>query len=218
MNGQEVAWLHDELRAIGLLDEWGRFAVPAPGHIAGAIMHTTITPRPVLPESRPSARRFERAGSASAHAKRLVAAFEALENLPALGHTRDRLLSLLDDPHASSQETVLTIESDVALAIAVLRAGDPEGTERRANVADCVERIGAGLRHLVERMPTYDFFERSNALTVELGRLRLHALATQAAVQRICNELQRPVSAQAAVAALLHDIGKLVLDQAAAQY
>jgi putative nucleotidyltransferase with HDIG domain len=147
-----------------------------------------------------------------------VAAFEALENLPALAHTRDRLMLLLDDPHASSQDVVLTIESDVALAIAVLRAGDPEGSARRANVADSVAHMGAGLRPLVERMPTFDFFERSNALTLELGRLRLHALATQTATQRICNELQQPVSAQASVAALLHDIGKVVLDQAAGQY
>jgi putative nucleotidyltransferase with HDIG domain len=201
---------------LGRVDKWLRFAVMAPGHIAGATMHTTATPTPVLPAKGTRARRFERPSATPG--QRLVTAFAAIENLPALAHTRDKLLRVLEDPHASSQEIVLTIESDVALAIAVLRAGDPEGSARRANVADCVGYIGDGLSALAEKLPTFDFFDRSNALTAELARLRLHALATQAAVQRICDELQQPVSGQVSVAALLHDIGKVILGQAAPQY
>src|SRR5436190_17671356 len=109
-------------------------------------MHTIATPTPVIPAKGSRPRRFERPGGTPG--QRLVTAFAAIENLPALAHTRDRLLRLLDDPHASSQEIVLTIESDLALTIAVLRAGEPETSARRANVPDCVEHVGDGLRPL----------------------------------------------------------------------
>jgi putative nucleotidyltransferase with HDIG domain len=179
-------------------------------------MHTITTPPPVLPADPAPVRRFERTTSAPTH--RLVDAFETLESLPILSHTRGRLMRMLEDPQRSVQEIVLTIESDVALAIAVLRRGDPSGTARRANVAECVALLGDELTRLVERMPTFDFFDRSHGLSSELAGMRVHALATQAALQHICDELQQPVSGQASVAALLHDIGKLVLAQTSNQY
>jgi putative nucleotidyltransferase with HDIG domain len=127
-------------------------------------------------------------------------------------------MRLLDDPGASQREIVLTVESDVSLALEVLRRGNPRGAVQRADVVDCLERIGDDLRHLVERMPTFDFFDRASALTADLGRLRLHSLATQDAMQRICDELERPVTGPASVAALLHDLGKIALSQASHQY
>jgi putative nucleotidyltransferase with HDIG domain len=180
------------------------------------MIHTSTAPPRIAPAVAPSPRRFERSAQAPSH--KLVAALERLEDLPALAHTRDRLLRLLDDPRASRQDIVLTVESDVSLAIEVLRLGDAGGTAPRANVVDCLERIGEDLRHLVARMPTFDFFDRGSTLTSELGRLRLHSLATQDALQRICNELERPVTGQASVAALLHDVGKVALSQTSQQY
>jgi putative nucleotidyltransferase with HDIG domain len=180
------------------------------------MIHTPTAPPHIAPVVTPHPRRFER--STDAPSRWLGESLETLENLPALAHTRDRLMRLLGDPGASQQEIVLTIESDVSLAIEVLRQGDPGGTAQRANVVDCLAWIGEDLGPLVARLPTFDFFDRASALTSQLGRLRLHALATQDAVQRICNELKRPVTGQASVAALVHDIGKLALGQGSHQY
>ena len=173
-------------------------------------------PRPTLPATPNRSRRFERPSNAPGN--RLAAAFDVLAHLPALGHTRDRLLELLRDPHASTHAVVLEIESDPALTIEVLRRGRPTASAQRANVADAVKQLGDELAPLVERMPTFDFFDRTNALTSELARLRLHGLATQSALRHVCGELEQPVSAQAALAALLHDIGKLALAHASEQY
>ena len=62
------------------------------------------------------------------HGRRLTAAFEALENFPALAESRDRLLRLVTAERVSPGDVVAAVESDVALVIAVLRlANQVEG-------------------------------------------------------------------------------------------
>lgn len=187
-----------------------------PGQIPGTMLHAPTAPSPAAPHVATHERRFAR--STGSPARRFVKAFESLGDLPALAHTRDRLLQLLRDPHSSTEDIVVTIESDIGLALRVLRHGASQGAPAPANVADCITAIGDRLVPLIERMPSFDFFDRTSTLTQDLSRLRVHALATQAAVQRICGELQQPVSGELAVAALMHDLGKLVFGQSSAHY
>src|SRR5438034_3341460 len=55
------------------------------------------------------------------HGRRLTAAFEALEAFPALAESRDRVLRLLGEERASASDMVAAVETDVALAISVIR-------------------------------------------------------------------------------------------------
>ena len=55
------------------------------------------------------------------HGRRLTAAFEALEQFPALAESRNRVLRLVREEHTSAGDVVAAIESDVSLVIAVLR-------------------------------------------------------------------------------------------------
>ena len=64
----------------------------------------------------------------------------------------------------------------------------------------------------------FDFFERIPGWDAQPERFRLHAVATQAAADRVARELDYPERDQLLTSALLHDIGKLVLVHAYPAY
>ncbi|MEX2252666.1 MAG: HDOD domain-containing protein [Thermoleophilaceae bacterium] len=149
------------------------------------------------------------------HGRRLTAAFEALEDFPALVESRDRVLRLVQETPASITEVVAAVESDVALVIAVLRLANRAQTREREKVAGvprAVEALGAeGVAALAQRAPTFDFFERAPGWDLAPERFRLHAVATQSAADRIARETGFAERDELLISALLHDIGKLVL-------
>jgi putative nucleotidyltransferase with HDIG domain len=149
------------------------------------------------------------------HGRRLTAAFEALEAFPALAESRNRILRLFTQDQPSTAEVVAAVESDVALAVAVLRlANQVDGKTRSKvdNVVKAVEVLSAEAVHtLASRARTFDFFERSGVWDVVPEQFRLHALATQRAADRLASELNHSHRDRLMVTAMLHDIGKLVL-------
>ena len=166
--------------------------------------------------ARPAGGRFARRTQPTAPPRQALAgAFERLERLPALAEPRDRLLRLLREEPLAVGEIVATIESDLALVIAVLRAANLVAPRPGRGVASVPEAIRGlelrGLEILVSRIPAVDFFQRSPAWRTPAERFRLHALAVQAAAGRLADELGHEDADELAVAALLHDVGKLVL-------
>jgi HD-like signal output (HDOD) protein/DNA-binding CsgD family transcriptional regulator len=153
--------------------------------------------------------------------RRLTAAFEALEAFPALEEPHTRLLAVLAKGRGGTAEMVSVIESDVSLVIAVLRLANAgrSNRERVDTVNSAVELLGAeSVRGLAEGLSTYDFFERAGSWGSVAERFRLHARATQRAVDRIAYEVGYEHRDRLAVASLLHDIGKLVLIHAYPDY
>src|SRR5215212_4048897 len=153
---------------------------------------------------------------AEGHGRRLTAAFEALEAFPALAESRNRLLRLLREERTSAGDIVQAVESDVALAIAVLRIANrtqqPGKKGKVTSVVKAVEIISpAGVEALANRTAVFDFFERTPGWDAAPERFRLHALATQRAADRLAKEIQYPDRDELLISALLHDIGKLVL-------
>src|ERR1700756_1914989 len=55
------------------------------------------------------------------HGRRLTAAFEALEAFPVLSESRNRVVRLFEAGTPAIADVVETVESDVALAVSVLR-------------------------------------------------------------------------------------------------
>jgi putative nucleotidyltransferase with HDIG domain len=149
------------------------------------------------------------------HGRRLTAAFEALEAFPALAESRNRVLRLFTQENTSTAEIVAAVESDVALAIAVVRlANQAEGKSRGKvdSVVKSVEVLSPEAVHaLAARARTFDFFERSGVWDVTPEQFRLHALGTQRAADRLATELNYGNRDRLMVTALLHDVGKLVL-------
>jgi hypothetical protein len=99
------------------------------------------------------------------HGRRLTAAFEALEDFPALVESRDRVLRVVREAPASITEVVAAVESDAALVIAVLRLANRAQTRERDKVAGVPQAVGVlgaeGVAALAQRAPTFDFFERT---------------------------------------------------------
>jgi putative nucleotidyltransferase with HDIG domain len=152
------------------------------------------------------------------HGRRLTSAFEALEAFPALAESRNRVLRLFGQDQTSTAEVVAAVESDVALAIAVLRVANQVQGKSKGKVDSVVKSVDVlsaqAVKALATRARTFDFFERSGVWDVAPEHFRLHALATQRAADRLATEVSYNHRDRLMVTAMLHDIGKLVLLQA----
>jgi putative nucleotidyltransferase with HDIG domain len=148
------------------------------------------------------------------HGRRLTQAFEALEGLPALAESRGRLLRAVRREPAGLNEIVAAIGSDVSLAVSVLRlanASEPEVS----GVAAAVETLSpTGIERLARAAEVFEFFEAPRAWTAPPERFRVHAVATQHAAERLARATRHGPLDELLTAALLHDVGKLVLGHA----
>ena len=146
------------------------------------------------------------------HGRRLTAAFEALEAFPALAESRNRLLRLLHEERTSAADMVAAVETDVALAISVLRLANRKTRGRVDSVVKAVEVLSPqAVQTIVTRTRPFDFFERNGLWDATPERFRLHAVATQGAAERLASELSYEHRNRLMFTALLHDVGKLVL-------
>jgi putative nucleotidyltransferase with HDIG domain len=152
------------------------------------------------------------------HGRRLTAAFQALEAFPALAESRNRVLRVVREDQTSVGEVVAAVESDVALVITVLRIANRTAQRKKGKIAtipDAVDILSPeGVETLAARSATFDFFERTPGWDVMPERFRLHAVATQAAADRLAREMEFEDRDELLCSALLHDVGKLVLAHA----
>src|SRR4051812_39688329 len=152
------------------------------------------------------------------HGRRLTTAFEALEAFPALAESRNRVLRVVKEDRASMGEVVAAVESDVALVITVLRISNRTGSKKKGKVASIPEAVEIltpdGVETLAQRTTTFDFFERTPGWDLMPERFRLHAVATQAAADRLGPEAAAEGGGELVCTALLPHLGKLVLAHA----
>ena len=125
------------------------------------------------------------------------------------------MLRLFTEERTSTAEVVAAVESDVALAIAVLRVANQVEGKTRGRVDSVVKAVELlspeAVQALASRARTFDFFERTGVWDVAPEQFRLHALASQRAADRLASEVGYEQRDRLMVTALLHDIGKLVL-------
>jgi putative nucleotidyltransferase with HDIG domain len=178
-------------------DDEVRFTVPA------------VASSPPAPE--PPARDGERATRARSGPppSRLPAAVARLQ-LPALAESRERLLRMLaEDPPKPGRMADL-VETDPGLTAALLAAADGA-----ASVPDALDQLGFdAVGEIVTATPSFDFFQQVAGWRLPPERFRLHAVGTQRAARRLATALEHEAADELAVAALLHDVGRLVLADA----
>jgi len=153
--------------------------------------------------------------------RRLATAFDAASRLPALAESRRRLLGACEREGASPSELAETIESDVALTIAVMRAaGDAAGDKgRTGGVRQAIEALGpAGVREVAASIDTYNPFDSPGPGAGRSERFRRHAVATCHAADRIGELARLGERDELAVAAIVHDVGRLVLSEMYGQF
>ncbi len=112
-------------------------------------------------------------------------------------------------------ELVDAVESDVALTIGVLRyANRSSTTSGVGSIPDAVDVLRpSGVLAVAGTAPVFDFFEPNGGWELKPERFRVHALATQQAADQLGRAVGWPDRDELAVAALLHDIGRLVISK-----
>ena len=145
---------------------------------------------------------------------RLAAAFEAVEKFPALIESRTRVMQAATAETARVGELVEAVEADVALTISVLRFANPQRLRQRGGVPEAVDVLKpSGVLAIAGTAPVFDFFEPNGGWELRPEQFRVHALATQQAAARIGREIGWAERDELIVAALLHDIGRLVISK-----
>ena len=148
--------------------------------------------------------------------RRLASAFEVVSGLPALAEARRRVTLACEREGSSPTELAEAIESDVALVIAVMSAANNVGSPRGGTgvVREAIERLGRrGVEEAVAEVDTYDPFESPTVAVERYERFRRHAVATRCAADQIAEAARLGDRDELAVAALLHDVGHLVLTE-----
>jgi putative nucleotidyltransferase with HDIG domain len=154
-------------------------------------------------------------GGVAAPGARLAAAFEAVEKFPALIESRARVMQAATAETARVGEVVEAVEADVALTISVLRfANRTGGGGSVGGIPQAVDILKpSGVLAIAGTSPVFDFFESNGGWELRPEQFRVHALATQQAATRIGREIGWDDRDELIVAALLHDIGRLVISK-----
>jgi len=143
----------------------------------------------------------------------LIGRIERLDPMPMTAH---RLMRVLQDDDVGPARVASLVEFDPAMASAVLRlanSGAYGGAVRIANLQEAVARLGTtrlvnivlgdSMQRLKAHVPMYGLGE---------DELWMHSAAASLAVRALQQERKKAgIPEAAAVAALLHDIGKLVM-------
>jgi putative nucleotidyltransferase with HDIG domain len=153
---------------------------------------------------------------AAAPGSRLAEAFEAVERFPVLVESRERVIAAATGDQPRVSELVEAVESDVSLTISVLRFANRSGLVAGgvAGIPDAVEVLKpSGVLAIAGTAPSFDFFESNGGWELKPERFRVHALATQRAADQIGRVVGWAERDELAVAALLHDVGRLVISR-----
>jgi len=138
----------------------------------------------------------------------------AMGDLPSLPRTYASLATALNDPEVSLDQMAKIVESDVAISAKVLRLVNSAFfglMNEIATVKTAVCYLGIEvLKHLVLSVEVFGVFRAPKPIAgFSMEKLQDHALLTARIVKRL--PVPRYLSDAAVVAALLHDVGKLVL-------
>ncbi|HSS34561.1 MAG TPA: HDOD domain-containing protein [Solirubrobacterales bacterium] len=153
---------------------------------------------------------------APAPGSRLAEAFEAVERFPVLIASRERVIAAATAETPRVGELVETVEADVALTISVLRFANRSGLVAGgvAGIPDAIDVLKpSGVLAIAGTAPSFDFFESNGGWELKPERFRVHALAAQRAAVQIGRTVGWVERDELAVAALLHDVGRLVISR-----
>ncbi len=154
-------------------------------------------------------------------ASALSGAMARVSRLPALRESRERLEQALADPAGGDAQLLGIVESDLALTVATIRAANALSTTGRAitTIPDAIRQLSREqLSEIAGATGSIDYFQHIAGWEKPLEHLRLHAMATQRATDLVARMVRHPDHDTLLVGALLHDVGKLVLEQSSPGY
>jgi putative nucleotidyltransferase with HDIG domain len=141
-----------------------------------------------------------------------------LKSLPTLPDVAAKVLELSNNPDVSPKEIADTVERDPAIATRLLKlVNSPyygiRGT--MTSVHQSVTFLGvSNLRNLVLSTSVMDLFDQEVTVgSFSIKELWVHSLATACAARELCRIVRVGDPEVAFSAGLIHDIGKIVMDQ-----
>jgi putative nucleotidyltransferase with HDIG domain len=194
----------------GLVDELVALANACPGLFASGAAESPPSPIEDVTGRRA---RFRRAQPAQPRS--LGRALAAPRRVPALVTARERVLELLSDPHPPAGRVADAIESDPGLTAAVLGAANAAAPRTAATIPSAIELLDrSAITSCVTAVEVFDVLDRRRSVRVDQERFRQHAISVRRAARHIARALDHRAPDELAVAALLHDVGKLALAEA----
>lgn len=141
-----------------------------------------------------------------------------LHSFPAMPATVSRVLSLLRDPRVGAGEVERAIRYDPGLTANTLKLANSAYfgySQKLASVRSAVVRLGwKRVYHLVIASCVNGVMSRPvRGYDLEAGELWRHGLAVSIAAEKLAEKLRLKAPEEAITAALLHDVGKLVLGE-----
>ncbi len=142
---------------------------------------------------------------------------QAVRDLPALPEVVVRVMRLAEDPRTDAQSIARVIATDQAMAARVLKLANSAfyGLPRRVStLSEAVVILGfRTIKNLAIAASTFELLNREVAgYWLQRGELWRHSLACAIGAQLIARRVRLPVSEEAFVGGLLHDIGKVAIN------
>ncbi len=143
---------------------------------------------------------------------------KSANRLPQAVAVFQRVLQLIDDPDSSAQDVVDVVQYDPSITANILRICNSAvfgGRREIHSVRDALVRIGFNqLLEIILSQECTSLFDRSyRGYDLDFGDLWRHSVACALLAQIISAHLKKEKSPHLFTAALLHDIGKIVLSE-----
>ncbi len=143
--------------------------------------------------------------------------FHKIRNLPTLPFIVTKVMEVMNNPRSSASDLAKIISSEQSLAAKVLRLvnsayyGFPNPI---TTISHAVAILGFNtLRSLVLGISTHELFSKKSDGKFDRKELWLHSVATAIAAKALAKRVNYPNPEEMFLAGLLHDIGKVILDQ-----
>ena len=137
-----------------------------------------------------------------------------ISDVPTLPTSVLRVMEMIEDPFCSSSDLARVIQADPAMAAKVLKLANSSYygfRQKIANIPQAVTLLGfATLKNALLAAAVFDMF-RIQGTGFDLHALWKHSVTTATAAKLIAKRARYPQAEKAFTAALLHDVGKIIL-------
>jgi len=137
-----------------------------------------------------------------------------ITEVPTLPTSVVRVMQMIEDPFCSSSDLAKVIQADPAMAVKVLKLANSSYygfRQKISNIPQAVTLLGfATLKNTLLAAAVFDMF-RLSSTGFDLPALWKHSITSAAAAKLIAKRARYPQAEKAFTAALLHDVGKIVM-------
>ena len=137
-----------------------------------------------------------------------------INDIPTLPASVLRVMQMIEDPFCSSSDLAKVIQADPAMAAKVLKLANSSYygfRQKISNIPQAVTLLGfATLKNTLLAAAVFDLF-RVAGTGFDLPALWTHSVTAATAAKLLAKRVKYPQSETAFTAALMHDVGKIIL-------